>query len=738
MEKNKNKKKTLTISGSFSRGAPSFSKNKTEKKTFFPQKKRGFKPSFKSGKSWPSQPISKAKPSSRNFNRKFVEQQATKRFIGSKQKDTSKDKDKSKEKNFGKSNEFQQRRQSKLTISRAMNVEEFEIKQRSLASVKRARLKEKQDEKQDPKKEFKKVIREVKIPEQITIQELSNRMAEQSTNIIKFLLNMKVKATINHSIDKDTAEYIVKEFGHTPIVEEIPTVNLNKESGSVKENLMPRPPIVTIMGHVDHGKTSLLDSLRNSNVVSGEHGGITQHIGAYQVSAGNNKIITFIDTPGHAAFTEMRARGSKVTDIVVLVIAADDGVKPQTIEAIQHAKAAKVPIIVAINKCDLPGSNIGKIKNDLMRYELIAESLSGDTLFVEVSATKKTNLDKLKESIILQAEVLDLKASNKGNAKGVVLESKIDKGRGPVSTVLVTEGELKKGDYFVCGSTLGKIRAMINFEGDNVNEAYPSTPVEILGMKESANAGDEFFVVEDEDESKKISDFRKVGKKATNTLALKDKTKIFDDESSKTELNIILKSDVQGSSEALRNTINKINHSEVKPKIILSDIGMVNETDVSLAKASNAIIIGFNVKPNPEAKKSAQSQKVKIEFFNIIYKATEYVEKSLSGLLEPDRKESIEGTAEILKIFKLSKSGKVAGSKVTDGEIKNNSKARIIRDGKVIYDGQIISIFREKNAAKEVKSGLECGITFRNFLDFKEKDMIESYKVDMIERQIND
>jgi len=735
MEKGKDKKKTLTISTSFSKGSSTLPRSRGEKKAFVIEKKKSFKPSFKTQKSWPSQKLSKSKPNNKNFNRRFVEQQATKRFINSDKKTF--DKDKLKEKSSDKKN-LQKRRDSKLTISRAMNVEEFEIKQRSLASVKRARLKEKQDDKSDTKKEFKKVIREVKIPEQITIQELSNRMAEQSTNIIKFLLNMGVKATINHLIDKDTAEYIVKEFHHTPILEEAPSITLNNNSNTEKQDLISRPPIVTIMGHVDHGKTSLLDALRNSNVVSGEHGGITQHIGAYQVSTEDNQIITFIDTPGHAAFTEMRARGSKVTDIVVLVIAADDGVKPQTVEAIQHAKAAKVPIIVAINKCDLPGSNIEKIKNDLMRYELIAESLSGDTLFVEVSAVKKTNLDKLKETIILQAEVLDLKAPKKGNAKGVVLESKIDKGRGPVSTILVTEGELKKGDYFVCGSTLGKIRAMINFDGTNVNEAFPSTPVEILGMKESANAGDEFLVVEDEEESKKISDFRKTGKTKNNSLIFKDKAKIFDNEGTKTELNIVLKSDVQGSSEALRNSINKISHPEVKPKIILSDIGMINETDISLAKASNAIVIGFNVKPNPEAKKTAESQKIKIEFFNIIYKAIEHVEKSLSGLLEPDKKEMVQGTAEILRIFKLSKSGKVAGSKVTDGEIKNNSKARIIRDGKVIYDGEIASIFREKNAAKEVKSGLECGITFKNFLDFKEKDMIESYKIDMIERQIND
>tara|TARA_Y100000590_G_scaffold228180_1_gene257506 strand:+ start:1752 stop:3959 length:2208 start_codon:yes stop_codon:yes gene_type:complete len=735
MEKNKNKKKTLTISSSFNKKISPSSYVKTTKKSYLVEKKKSSKIPSRP-KPWSNQPKDLGKLGNRKFNRKFVEQQATKRFIHPDKKESDKVKERTVNKNKNKN--YQPKRQSKLTISRAMNVEEFEIKQRSLASVKRARLKDKKINGDDTKKEFKKVIREVKIPQQITIQELSNRMAEQSGNIIKFLLNMGVKATINHSIDKDTSEYIVKEFGHTPIIEETPTTILKKTSTKSEVNLESRPPIVTIMGHVDHGKTSLLDALRSSNVVSGEHGGITQHIGAYQVSNKDKKIITFIDTPGHAAFTEMRARGSKVTDIVVLVIAANDGVKPQTVEAIQHAKAAKVPIIVTINKCDLPGSNIGKIKNDLMRYELVSEDLSGDTLFVEVSATKKTNLDKLKETILLQAEILDLKAPKKGNAKGVVLESKIDKGKGPVSTILVTEGELKRGDHFVCGKTLGKIRAMLNFEAKNIDNAYPSMPVEILGMNEASNAGDEFQVVDNEDESKKISDFWKTTANNNINIISKDKTKLFDEENVKTELNIILKSDVQGSNEALTNAIKKIDHSEVKPKIILSDIGMINETDISLAKASSAVVIGFNVKPNREAKKSAEEQKVKIEFFNIIYKAIEFVEKSLSGLLEPEKKEKIEGTAEILKIFKLSKSGKVAGSKVTDGEIRNNSKARIIRDGKVIYDGQIASIFREKNAAKEVKSGLECGITFKNFLDFKEKDMIESYKVDMIQRQIND
>ena len=732
--KNKNKKKTLTISSSFTKKIDKTSFNKPEKKAFYPEKKKSTK-AFPKNKIFFNQPTNNRESlNKKNFARKYAEQQATKRFIHSE----SKKFDKNKEKNFDKSKNPQSRREHKLTLSRAMNVEEFEIKQRSLASVKRARLKEKKNAKttDEGKKEFKKVIRDVKIPKQITIQELSNRMAEQSSSIIKFLLNMGVKATINHSIDKDTAEYIVKEFGHTPVVDQAPSENLEKKAGFDESKLHSRPPIVTIMGHVDHGKTSLLDALRSTNVVSGEHGGITQHIGAYQVYSDDKKLITFIDTPGHAAFTEMRARGSKVTDIVILVIASDDGVKPQTVEAIQHAKAAKVPIIVALNKSDLPNSQVNKIKDELMRYELVAESLGGETLFVEVSAKKKTNLDKLKETIILQSEVLDLKAPKDGNAQGVVLEAKIDKGKGPVSTILITAGKLEKGNYFVCGNTYGKVRAMIDFNGQTVDEANPSSPVEILGMNEAANAGDEFSVVDTEEEAKKINTFRKTGTKEKNALISSDKANLFESQSTKKELNIILKSDVQGSSEALKNAINKIEHSEVKPKIILSDIGMINETDVSLAKASNAVVIGFNIKPNREAKNSAEQQKVRIEFFNIIYKAIEFVEKSLSGLLEPEKKETIQGTAEVLQIFKLSKSGKVAGSKVIEGEITSTSKARIIRDGTVIHDGNIASIFREKNAVKEVKNGLECGISFKNYGDFKIKDKIEAYKVDIIQREI--
>ena len=638
----KNKKKTLTISTDLKKKIDTSSISSGTKKSFLVEKKKHFKSNkqFNRNNSKinfdPNQDTKK-----KNFARKFAEQKATKDFI---KKDTS-----PATKGKLKLKASIDKRDFKLTVSRALNVEEIEIKQRSLASVKRARLKEKKVKPEnEEKKEFKKVIRDVNIPEQITIQELSNRMAEKSSEIIKFLFNMKVVATINHTIDKDTAEYIVKEFGHNAIIEEKPSIEKGVTNQKLEGQVKLRPPVVTIMGHVDHGKTSLLDALRNSNVVSGEHGGITQHIGAYQVKTNENKLITFIDTPGHAAFTEMRARGSKITDIVVLVVAADDGIKPQTVEAIKHAKAAKVPIIVAINKCDLPEKNISKIKNEMMQYELIAEDLSGDTLFVEVSALKKINLEKLKESILLQSEMIDLKASFSDSARGVVIESKIDKGKGPVSTILISNGRLKKGDYFICGETWGKIRAMINYEGKMVEEAFPSMPIEILGMNSTAFAGAEFQVTKNEDEAKKMSEFKK-DKNLKNNILSKDKTTLFDEKKSKEELNIIIKTDVQGSKEALKMAIEKINHNEVAAKIILSDIGMINETDVSLAKASNAILIGFNVKPNREAKKLAEEQKIDIKYFNIIYEALEYVEKSLSGLLEPDVKETILGSAEIKK-----------------------------------------------------------------------------------------
>ena len=722
------KKKTLTISSNLKKkiDSSSFQKRENKKSYSITNEKKSFtKPLKKTG----TKDNFFKNPENRNkkFARKVAEQQATKAFIKKDEKPTGKSKLKLKTPI--------DKRDFKLTVSRALNVEEIEIKQRSLASVKRARLKEKKiNPTLEEKKEYKKVIKEVKIPEQITIQELSNRMAEKSGDIIKFLFNMKVIATINHTIDKDTAEYIVKEFGHKPIVEDFEPKQINKVK-SLSGKIEKRPPVVTIMGHVDHGKTSLLDALRKTNVVSDEFGGITQHIGAYQVKTEKNEIITFIDTPGHAAFTEMRARGSKITDIVILVVAADDGIKPQTIEAINHAKAAKVPIIVAINKSDLPNKNISKIKNDLMRYELVAEDLSGDTLFVEVSATKKTNLDKLKENILLQSEILDLKASVSDKASGVVIESKIDKGKGPVSTILVSNGKLKKGDYFTCGKTWGKIRAMISHDGKSLNEALPSTPVEILGMNNTALSGDDFLVTENENIAKEISEFKNENL-SQNKINLQDKSTIFDNGEQKDELNVILKSDVHGSSEALKMAIEKISHPEVKTKIILSEIGMINETDISLAKASNAVLIGFNVKANREAKKISEDQKIEIKYFNIIYEAIEYIEKRLSGLLEPDTKEISLGAAEVQKIFQVSKFGKIAGSKVIEGEIQNKSKARLVRDGNVVYDGEILSIFREKNAVKEVKNGLECGISLKDFIDFKEKDIIESYQIEKIERSI--
>jgi len=665
--------------------------------------------------------------------RKMAEERATNRF-----KNLKEDSLQPKKSSLGKDKGFTSKREQKLTLSKALDDEVLDGRERSLASVRRARLKEKKNQDSEKAKiETKKIVHEVNIPGKITIQELSNRMAMQASNIIKHLLGMGVVATINHTIDADTAEYLVKEFGNIPIREKKPDLNILKPEKKDNKNLKSRPPIVTVMGHVDHGKTSLLDALRNTNIVAQEHGGITQHIGAYRVKTEKGKSITFIDTPGHAAFTEMRARGSKVTDIVVLVVAADDGVKPQTIEAIKHAKAAKVPIIVAINKCDLPAADPQKIKNELLQYELIAEELSGDTLFAEVSAITKKNLDKLKENITLQSDLLDLTASFEGFATGVILESRIDKGKGSVSTVLIISGNLEKGNYFVSGNTWGKIRAMINDQGQNIDSALPSTPVEILGMNNSAFAGDDFIVVDSEEKAKKINEYRiKDLKSKQAPLISANKESAFDDTATPEELSIIIKSDVHGSSEALKNAIEKIKHPEVTPKIILSNIGVITETDVTLARASNAILIGFNVRPNKEAKKLAETHKITIKFFNIIYEVLDFINDSLSGLLKPDVKEQAVGSAEVQTIFTVSKVGKVAGSKVIEGEIVNNLNARLIRDGNVLYTGAINSIFREKNAAKQVTAGLECGITLKNFADFKEKDVIEVYKIIETERRI--
>ncbi len=632
-----------------------------------------------------SRPLSP--PTSDFEKRKLAEQRATRRLKGE-----AAPKENKSNKTLGK------RRELKLTISRALSDDHAEIKSRSLASLKRAKQKENRILNQEENKDsFAQVKREVNLPEVITIKELANRMAEQSSSIIKHLLGMGVTVTINNTIDADTAEYLVKEFGHNPIREAKAEEIIEKIKEVKSENLQNRPPIVTVMGHVDHGKTSVLDVLRKANVVSGEFGGITQHIGAYQINHQNNKI-TFIDTPGHAAFTEMRARGSKLTDIVILVVAADDGVKPQTIESIKHAKAAKVPIVVAINKCDLPEADPQKIKNQLLEYELIAEDLSGDTLMVEISTKTKNNLDKLVESVLLQAELLDLKTDFETNAKGIVLESKIDVGRGPVANIVVTTGTLKKGDYFVSGLKWGKVRAIINDQGKNIDIAEPATPIEIIGINGAAKSGDDFIVLSSEKEAKSLCEAR-VEESKDDKIPLNFVTQDSAFQSSVSEeLNIIIKSDVHGSSEAIKNAIDQIKHDEVKPKILLSDIGMVTETDVTLAKASNAVIIAFNVKPSKEAKKRAEQEKILISSYNIIYEVLDFIKARMAGLISPDVQETIVGSAEILEIFKVSKVGKVAGSKVVEGEITQNSSARVIRDGAIIFNGKIGSIFREKRS----------------------------------------
>jgi translation initiation factor IF-2 len=736
------KKTKLTISGTAKKSFKNIEIAKTQGKNSvviekqpskFPSRSGshrpgGFKPkttsTFNRGAAVKPSFAPKSPPITNDFERrKLAEQRATKRLKGDDNKDKKTLKSGTK------------KRELKLTVSRALS-DEIEARERSLASVKRARQKENKNLNKDEAQEsLKPVKRDVNIPEAITVRELANRMAEQSSNVIKFLFGMGVTVTINQTLAADTAEYLVKEFGHNPIREEKAEEIIQKIKATRVENLKNRPPIITVMGHVDHGKTSVLDVLRSANVVSGEFGGITQHIGAYQIENNSNKL-TFIDTPGHAAFTEMRARGSKLTDVVVLVVAADDGVKPQTVESIKHAKAANVPIVVAINKCDLPDADPQKIKNQLLEHELIAEDLSGDTLMVEISATTKKNLDKLVEAIVLQAEILDLKTDFESKATGIVLESKIDVGRGPVATIIVTTGTLKKGDFFVSGLKWGKVRAIIDDKGKNINEAPPSAPVEILGINGAAKSGDDFIVVDNEKEAKTLSENRaQETKEAKNPLTFATQDSAFSDNSAE-ELNLIIKSDVHGSSEAIKNAISQIKHDEVKPKIILADIGMVTETDVTLAKASNAILIAFNVKPSKEAKKLAENEKIKISSYNIIYEVLDYIKQKMSGLLSPDIQETVTGTAQILEIFKVSGAGKVAGSKVMEGEITTSSDVRIIRDGAIIYTGKVGTLFREKNQVKQVSNGQECGITVKDYMDFQKNDTIEAFSVTSTDRMI--
>ncbi len=619
------------------------------------------------------------------------------------------------------------------------------INKRFYSSYKKKNLdnKKKNDDISQTKDGKQKIIKEVKIPEIISVQELAKRMAEKSSDVIKTLMKNGVMVTINQNIDADTAEIIAGEFGHkVKRVDDSDYDNEFKKEIDKKEDLVDRAPVVTIMGHVDHGKTTLLDAFRSSSIVSKEHGGITQHIGAYRIKTKSKKFITFFDTPGHEAFTAMRARGSKVTDIVVLVVAADDGVKETTIEAINHAKAADVPIIVCINKIDLNESNPQNVKNQLMEYEILSEEMGGKNLFVEVSAKSKTNLNKLEEAILLQAEILNLKANPSKKATGIIVESKILQGKGSTATVLIQEGSLKVGDFFIAGPSYGKVRAMNDDLGKKITEAKPSVPVEIIGITGVPIAGDDFKVIENEIKGKEIANYRlhKSKIKQTEPLTKESLEKKLSDKSNEKikELGLILKSDVQGSLEAIINGIEKFKNDEIKIKIIHKGIGEINQSDVVLAAASESsvITIGFNVKPNTLARDLAKRDKIEIKFFTVIYELLDYVKDSMSGLLVPDKKEVLNGKAKIKEIFKMSKIGKIAGCEVIEGKIEKNAKIRLLRDNKVIYDGKLNSLKKFKEESSEVKEGSDCGLVLENFQDIKQDDILESYVIEEQKRSL--
>jgi len=588
-------------------------------------------------------------------------------------------------------------------------------------------------------KEYKKISREVILPDLITISELAERMSEKAGDVVKKLFTMGMVVTSNQAIDSETAEIIISEFGHTAKKVSHSDVENVLDEETIHDQL-PRAPIVTIMGHVDHGKTSLLDALRETDIVSGEHGGITQHIGASRIQTKDHKFITFLDTPGHEAFTEMRSRGANVTDIVVLVVAADDGVKEQTVEAINHAKAANVPIIVAVNKIDKPGANPQIVKNELLNYQLISEDLGGDIIFVPVSAKAKTNLDKLEEAILLQAEILELKAPYVGKSSGVVLESRVDPSKGVVATMLVQKGTLDVGDIIVVGTSYGRIRKMNDSAHKNIKSATPSMPVEVLGLDSAPNAGDKFVEVDEERQAREIISYRT--RKEKEEKALKNSARQISDlfkESGKGKLkylNVIIKSDVHGSIEAIAGSITKLSNEEVAIKIIHSATGGISESDIVLASASGAIIIGFNVRANLSAKELATSKGVEVRYYSIIYNLVDDLKMLLSGLLSPIKNEEYLGQAEIRQIFKISNAGKVAGSFVIDGLIKRNAKARLLRDNIVIHDGSLKTLKRFKDDVKEVKSGFECGIAFENFDDIREKDIVECYEIVEQQRSI--
>ena len=631
------------------------------------------------------------------------------------------------------------RRSGKLTIAEALG--DGEERTRSLASVKRAREKEKQKQKM-VLSEGKKIIRDVVVPETITVQELANRMAERSTDLIKTLMKMDVMATVNQSIDTDTAELVVSEFGHNLIRVSAADVEIGlKGSDDDKdENMVTRAPVVTVMGHVDHGKTSLLDALRETDIADQEAGGITQHIGAYQVVLDGGGKITFVDTPGHAAFTDMRARGAKVTDIVVLVVAADDGIMPQTVEAISHAKAAEVPIIVAINKMDVQGADANRVRQELLQHDLVVEEMGGEVIDVEVSAKEKTNLDKLEEMILLQSELLDLKANPDRAAEGVVVESKMERGRGSVATILVARGTLKTGDIFVAGGEWGRVRALIDDRGIQVSEAGPAMPIEVLGLNGSPEAGDEVAAVANEARAREVTDFRKRRDKDARAAAgargtLEQMFEKIGQGEVKT-LPIVLKADAHGSVEAISAALNKMATDEVKVQILHSGVGGVNESDITLAQASGGFVVGFNVRANQQARSLAKQEGVDLRYYSIIYNVIDDLRKALSGMLAPIMREHLLGYANVLEVFNVSKVGKIAGCMVTEGQVKRGSSVRLLRDDVVIHEGELSQLKRFKDDVKEVKEGNECGMAFANYQDLQPHDRIESFDIEEVAREL--
>ena len=629
------------------------------------------------------------------------------------------------------------RRTGKITVTRALSDEEGE-RMRSLASVRRARERERQRLHLGEQEQVK-VLREVIVPETITVQELANRMAERAADVIKALMRMGVMATINQVIDADTAELIVAEFGHRlrRVSEADVEIGLRGEEDR-PEALEARAPVVTVMGHVDHGKTSLLDALRETDVAGGEAGGITQHIGAYRVTLRSGKQITFIDTPGHQAFTAMRARGANVTDIVVLVVAADDGIMEQTVEAIRHAKAAKAPIIVAINKMDRPDARPDRVRQELLQHELVVEELGGEVLDVEVSALKKTNLDKLEEAILLQAELLDLTANPNRPAEGVVLEAKLERGRGAVATVLIRRGRLSVGDIFVAGSEWGRVRALVDDHGENLREAGPSTPVEVLGLNGTPLAGDDFVVAENEGRARDIADFRQRRRRdaAAASGARGTLEQMFSQIASGAakELPVVVKSDVQGSLEAIVGSLEKLSTNEVSVRVLHSAVGGISESDVILAKASGAVIVGFNVRANPQARDLARRDAVELRYYSIIYDLIEDMRGALSGLLAPTLRERFLGNASIREVFAITRVGKVAGCMVTEGTVRRGAKVRLLRDNVVIHEGSLKTLKRFKDEVREVNQGYECGMAFENYQDIQTGDIIECFEIEEVAR----